>query len=193
MLKDQLSSYYISDFQSNDKDKESEEEKEEAACKPLQPYISPDSTIALKNSQIEISHRTAKSTDIPTSAISVDNQNMTSVDEKPSTINDDNQNQQESTGSESRTDLNKAASSINQLKNMNSIEAHGEESDKLPEMTSKNPPVKPVYYELKVNLKKGTNLAIRDISGTSDPYVKFVLNGNTVYKSKIIFKNLNPV
>ncbi|KAK2107565.1 hypothetical protein P7K49_012730 [Saguinus oedipus] len=28
---------------------------------------------------------------------------------------------------------------------------------------------------------------------TSDPYVKFKLNGKTLYKSKVIYKNLNPV
>ncbi|KAI4535578.1 hypothetical protein MG293_014804 [Ovis ammon polii] len=30
-------------------------------------------------------------------------------------------------------------------------------------------------------------------AGTSDPYVKFKLNGKTLYKSKVIYKNLNPV
>lgn len=29
--------------------------------------------------------------------------------------------------------------------------------------------------------------------GTSDPYVKFKLNGKTLYKSKVIYKNLNPI
>lgn len=29
--------------------------------------------------------------------------------------------------------------------------------------------------------------------GTSDPYVKFKLDGKTLYKSKVIYKNLNPV
>lgn len=29
-------------------------------------------------------------------------------------------------------------------------------------------------------------------SGTSDPYVKFKLDGKTIYKSKVILKNLNP-
>uniref|UniRef100_A0ACB8E5W9 Uncharacterized protein n=1 Tax=Sphaerodactylus townsendi TaxID=933632 RepID=A0ACB8E5W9_9SAUR len=29
--------------------------------------------------------------------------------------------------------------------------------------------------------------------GTSDPYVKFKVNGKTLYKSKVIYKNLNPV
>lgn len=28
--------------------------------------------------------------------------------------------------------------------------------------------------------------------GTSDPYVKFKLEGKTIYKSKIVYKNLNP-
>ncbi len=49
-----------------------------------------------------------------------------------------------------------------------------------------------MFYELKVKLKEGKNLAIRDMSGFSDPYVKFMLNGSLVYKSKTIFKNLNP-
>lgn len=30
-------------------------------------------------------------------------------------------------------------------------------------------------------------------SGTSDPYVKFKLGGKDVFKSKTIYKNLNPV
>jgi Ca2+-dependent lipid-binding protein len=50
-----------------------------------------------------------------------------------------------------------------------------------------------VHYELRIKLREGKNLAVRDITGSSDPYVKFVLNGSSVYKSKIIFKNLNPV
>jgi Ca2+-dependent lipid-binding protein len=29
-------------------------------------------------------------------------------------------------------------------------------------------------------------------SGTSDPYVKFKLDGKTLYKSKVVYKNLNP-
>jgi len=50
----------------------------------------------------------------------------------------------------------------------------------------------PLYYELRIKLNEGKNLAVRDLSGTSDPYAKFLLNGQNVYKSKIIFKNLNP-
>ncbi|XP_067105611.1 multiple C2 and transmembrane domain-containing protein 2 [Osmerus mordax] len=47
-------------------------------------------------------------------------------------------------------------------------------------------------YLLSINLKEGRNLVIRDRCGTSDPYVKFKLDGKTIYKSKVVYKNLNP-
>ncbi|XP_051238506.1 multiple C2 and transmembrane domain-containing protein 2 isoform X3 [Dicentrarchus labrax] len=48
-------------------------------------------------------------------------------------------------------------------------------------------------YLLNINLKQGKNLVIRDKrSGTSDPYVKFKLEGKQLYKSKVVYKNLNP-
>uniref|UniRef100_A0A1I8A3Y5 C2 domain-containing protein n=1 Tax=Steinernema glaseri TaxID=37863 RepID=A0A1I8A3Y5_9BILA len=50
-----------------------------------------------------------------------------------------------------------------------------------------------VTFLLKVNLKDGKNLVIRDASGSSDPYVKFKYRGKTYYKSNTVFKNLNPV
>ncbi|XP_066540713.1 multiple C2 and transmembrane domain-containing protein 2 isoform X2 [Hoplias malabaricus] len=50
-----------------------------------------------------------------------------------------------------------------------------------------------VHYILTINLKEGKNLVIRDKSGTSDPYVKFKSDGKTVYKSKVMYRNLNPV
>uniref|UniRef100_A0A8C6P1G1 Multiple C2 domains, transmembrane 2b n=1 Tax=Nothobranchius furzeri TaxID=105023 RepID=A0A8C6P1G1_NOTFU len=31
------------------------------------------------------------------------------------------------------------------------------------------------------------------LTGTSDPYVKFKMEGKTIYKSKVVYKNLNPV
>lgn len=31
------------------------------------------------------------------------------------------------------------------------------------------------------------------VSGTSDPYVKFKVNGRLLYKSKTIYRDLNPV
>ncbi|MCI4379278.1 hypothetical protein PGIGA_G00226080 [Pangasianodon gigas] len=49
-----------------------------------------------------------------------------------------------------------------------------------------------LHYLLTINLKEGRNLAIKDRSGTSDPYVKFKIDGKTVYKSKVVYKNLNP-
>ncbi|XP_077569804.1 multiple C2 and transmembrane domain-containing protein 2-like isoform X2 [Stigmatopora nigra] len=48
-------------------------------------------------------------------------------------------------------------------------------------------------YLLTINLKEGRNLVIRDRCGTSDPYVKFKLEDKTIYKSKWIYRNLNPV
>ncbi|XP_030045581.1 multiple C2 and transmembrane domain-containing protein 2 [Microcaecilia unicolor] len=48
-------------------------------------------------------------------------------------------------------------------------------------------------YLLAIHLKEGRNLVIRDRSGTSDPYVKFKLNKKTLYKSRVIYKTLNPV
>lgn len=48
-------------------------------------------------------------------------------------------------------------------------------------------------YLLKINLKRGKNLVIRDKrSGTSDPYVKFKIEGKQFYKSKVVYKDLNP-
>ncbi|XP_061877026.1 multiple C2 and transmembrane domain-containing protein 2-like isoform X2 [Entelurus aequoreus] len=47
-------------------------------------------------------------------------------------------------------------------------------------------------FLLTINLKEGHNLVIRDRSGTSDPYVKFKMDAKTIYKSKVVFKNLNP-
>ncbi|GLD55583.1 multiple C2 and transmembrane domain-containing protein 2-like protein [Lates japonicus] len=50
----------------------------------------------------------------------------------------------------------------------------------------------PRSFLLTINLKEGRNLVIRDRCGTSDPYVKFKLEGKTFYKSKVVYKNLNP-
>ncbi|KAM3609519.1 uncharacterized protein V6R79_016270 [Siganus canaliculatus] len=48
-------------------------------------------------------------------------------------------------------------------------------------------------YLLNINLKQGKNLVIRDKrSGSSDPYVKFKLEGKQLYKSKVVYKSLNP-
>ncbi|KAF7670295.1 hypothetical protein LDENG_00018640 [Lucifuga dentata] len=48
-------------------------------------------------------------------------------------------------------------------------------------------------YLLNINLREGKNLVIRDKrSSKSDPYVKFKLEGKQFYKSKVVYKNLNP-
>ncbi|KAL4005836.1 hypothetical protein ACER0C_005549 [Sarotherodon galilaeus] len=48
-------------------------------------------------------------------------------------------------------------------------------------------------YLLNINLKRGKNLVIRHKrSGTSDPYVKFKIEGKQFYKSKVVYKDLNP-
>ncbi|XP_036134815.1 multiple C2 and transmembrane domain-containing protein 1 isoform X5 [Molossus molossus] len=48
-------------------------------------------------------------------------------------------------------------------------------------------------YQLDITLRRGQSLAARDRGGTSDPYVKFKIGGKEVFRSKIIYKNLNPV
>ncbi|XP_041693371.1 multiple C2 and transmembrane domain-containing protein 2 [Coregonus clupeaformis] len=59
-------------------------------------------------------------------------------------------------------------------------------------MAAGGPPGPIQKYLLTVNLKEGRNLVIRDRNGKSDPYVKFKLEGKTIYKSKVVYKNLNP-
>ena len=38
----------------------------------------------------------------------------------------------------------------------------------------------------------GHDLSIKDSCGTSDPYVKFFHDGKMVFKSKTVYKDLNP-
>uniref|UniRef100_A0A0B7BCF8 C2 domain-containing protein n=2 Tax=Arion vulgaris TaxID=1028688 RepID=A0A0B7BCF8_9EUPU len=45
---------------------------------------------------------------------------------------------------------------------------------------------------LSIHLREGRDLVIRDSCGTSDPYVKFKVGSKVVYKSRTIYKNLNP-
>ncbi|KAK4291175.1 hypothetical protein Pmani_035980, partial [Petrolisthes manimaculis] len=48
------------------------------------------------------------------------------------------------------------------------------------------------FFQLHVHLKRGQDLVARDACGTSDPYVKFKVQGKMAYKSKTIYKDLNP-
>ncbi|PIO68061.1 C2 domain protein, partial [Teladorsagia circumcincta] len=81
---------------------------------------------------------------------------------------------------------------------VNICEDTGEEIIVPPEMTklsdlNEKDEVKYVALLVKIRLKDGQNLAIRDASGSSDPYVKFKYKDRIVYKSSTIFKNLNPI
>uniref|UniRef100_A0A0R3RQC8 Multiple C2 and transmembrane domain-containing protein 1-like n=1 Tax=Elaeophora elaphi TaxID=1147741 RepID=A0A0R3RQC8_9BILA len=50
-----------------------------------------------------------------------------------------------------------------------------------------------VTFSVRICLKEGHNLAVRDASGSSDPYVKFKYKDRTYFKSPTIYKSLNPV
>lgn len=49
------------------------------------------------------------------------------------------------------------------------------------------------FFQLRVHLRRGVDLVARDKGGTSDPYVKFKVGGRLLYKSKTIYRELNPV
>ncbi|XP_055882633.1 multiple C2 and transmembrane domain-containing protein 1-like isoform X5 [Biomphalaria glabrata] len=48
------------------------------------------------------------------------------------------------------------------------------------------------FFHINIHLKEGRDLVIRDSCGTSDPYVKFKIGNKVLYKSRTVFKNLNP-
>ncbi|XP_047509895.1 multiple C2 and transmembrane domain-containing protein isoform X1 [Pieris napi] len=53
------------------------------------------------------------------------------------------------------------------------------------------------FFQLRIHLKRGQNLIAMDknglLSGTSDPYVKFKAGGRLLHKSRIVYRDLNPV
>lgn len=49
------------------------------------------------------------------------------------------------------------------------------------------------FFQLHIHLKRGVDLTVRDMRGSSDPYVKFKVGSKTAFKSKIVTKDLNPV
>eukprot|EP00058_Branchiostoma_floridae_P016503 XP_002601991.1 hypothetical protein BRAFLDRAFT_82577 [Branchiostoma floridae] len=65
-------------------------------------------------------------------------------------------------------------------------------TDSIPRPTARSVRHQYDFFTLDVTLKEGRRLAIRDKCGTSDPYVKFKYDGKQVYKSRIVYKNLNP-
>ncbi|XP_074521891.1 multiple C2 and transmembrane domain-containing protein 2-like isoform X2 [Halichoeres trimaculatus] len=79
--------------------------------------------------------------------------------------------------------------------NSNSLkDGDGQNSEMGNEIPSPSESSKELFqsFLLTINLKEGRNLVIRDRCGTSDPYVKFKLEGKSFYKSKVIYKDLNP-
>lgn len=48
------------------------------------------------------------------------------------------------------------------------------------------------FFQLRIHLVSGQNLAAMDKNGTSDPYVKFKMNGRLLHKSRTIHRDLNP-
>lgn len=63
----------------------------------------------------------------------------------------------------------------------------------LPSKPSQLIPLPTGPFRLHINLKQGRNLAIKDSCGTSDPYVKFKIGNTAVYRSKTIYRDLNPL
>lgn len=49
-----------------------------------------------------------------------------------------------------------------------------------------------VTFCARIHLREGHGLAIRDASGTSDPYVKCQYAGRTLYRSGTVYRELNP-
>ena len=60
------------------------------------------------------------------------------------------------------------------------------------DLTSLAPACNTSLYCCVIHLKAGHDLSIKDSCGTSDPYVKFFHDGKMVYKSKTVYKDLNP-
>ena len=60
------------------------------------------------------------------------------------------------------------------------------------DLTSLTPACNTNLYCCVIHLKAGHDLSIKDSCGTSDPYVKFFHDGKMVYKSKTVYKDLNP-
>lgn len=50
-----------------------------------------------------------------------------------------------------------------------------------------------VTFRLNITLHSGINLAKRDACGSSDPYIKFKYKQKLIYKSSVMYKNLNPI
>ncbi|KAI7814161.1 multiple C2 and transmembrane domain-containing protein 2 isoform X2 [Triplophysa rosa] len=105
-----------------------------------------------------------------------------------------------SDGAHEEQDFFEASENMEQMLNLGDTQVPSPESvTETPDMrqeppgAGENPRERERSYLLTICLKEGRGLVIRDRCGTSDPYVKFKLDGKTFYKSKVVYKNLNPV
>ena len=87
-----------------------------------------------------------------------------------------NLNKSKDQTSRSRTDLNKSSSLTSIFTNTSS------------------PPNTPEFiYWVELYIERGKDLSIKDINGTSDPYVKIYYGNDEKYITNIVHKNLNPI
>ncbi|XP_074027374.1 multiple C2 domain and transmembrane region protein isoform X2 [Leptinotarsa decemlineata] len=49
------------------------------------------------------------------------------------------------------------------------------------------------FFQLRLHLRRGQGLAAMDKNGLSDPYVKFKCGGRLIYKSRTVYRDLNPI
>ncbi|XP_066262385.1 multiple C2 and transmembrane domain-containing protein isoform X3 [Euwallacea similis] len=49
------------------------------------------------------------------------------------------------------------------------------------------------FFQLRIFLRRGRGLIAMDKNGLSDPYVKFKIGGRLIYKSRTIYRELNPM
>ncbi|XP_036399869.1 multiple C2 and transmembrane domain-containing protein 2-like [Megalops cyprinoides] len=91
-------------------------------------------------------------------------------------------------------DMSESTSEYGDCNDMDTLSVQDMQESNAPERGGESPSSvsQRSFYLLTVTLKEGRNLVIRDRCGTSDPYVKFKLDGKTIYKSKVVYKNLNP-
>ncbi|MCP9263487.1 Multiple C2 and transmembrane domain-containing protein 2 [Dirofilaria immitis] len=90
--------------------------------------------------------------------------------------------------------LMKRATIYHRLFQLKHLELFLQTTNEQKNMLIKNPSLENyVIFSVRICLKGGHNLVIRDASGSSDPYVKFKYKDRTYFKSSTIYKNLNPI
>jgi len=59
--------------------------------------------------------------------------------------------------------------------------------------TSSSPNIPEVIYWIELCIERGKDLSIKDLNGTSDPYVKVYYGNEEKYITNTVYKNLNPI